>query len=288
MNYRHLYYFWLVAREGSVTRAAERLGLAVQTVSAQLAALEQELGKSLLAPQGRRLVLTEAGRLALGYADQIFLLGSQLREALEAADNGAGRLAVGLSDALPKATAFQLLEPLRQAGAPLRLVCHEASFTELLADLALHQYDLVLTDRPVPPGGHLRVRSRLLQDVPMLIVASPALAAAWPDPARLTGAPFLLPTRSSALRLQLDQWFERHKLHPQVAGEFEDTALLTTFGRAGAGLFFVPDMDATALREQFGAVAIGPAAEVRSQCYGISSERKIDHPLVARLLGLSG
>jgi len=286
MNFRHLYYFWVVAKEGSVTRAAERLGLAIQTVSTQLALLEQAIGKALFMQQGRRLVLTESGRLALAYADQIFLLGEQLQEALGEADSGKTRLTVGISDSLPKLTAFRLLEATMHLPNPVRLVCYEDQFEALLADLALHKLDVVLTDRSVRSGTTLRVFSHLLFESETIVVGAPRLAAQWAAgfPGNLNGAPFLLPTRNNALRGRIDEWFELHNVRPDVVGEFEDNALLNTFGRRGAGLFFAPAALASDLAEQFGALLVGPVPQVREQFYAISNERKIKHPAVEAIL----
>lgn len=286
MNFRHLYYFWVVAKEGSVTRAAERLGLAIQTVSTQLALLEQAIGKALFMQQGRRLVLTESGRLALAYADQIFLLGEQLQEALGEADSGKTRLTVGISDSLPKLTAFRLLEATMHLPNPVRLVCYEDQFEALLADLALHKLDVVLTDRSVRSGTTLRVFSHLLFESETIVVGTPKLAAQWAAgfPGKLNGAPFLLPTRNNALRGRIDEWFELHNVRPDVVGEFEDNALLNTFGRRGAGLFFAPAALASDLAEQFGALLVGPVPQVREQFYAISNERKIKHPAVEAIL----
>jgi LysR family transcriptional activator of nhaA len=286
MNFRHLYYFWVVAKEGSITRAASRLGLAIQTVSTQLTQLEQSIGKSLLMPQGRSLVLTEAGRLALGYADQIFLLGEQLQEVLSEADSGRTRLTVGISDSLPKLTAFRLLETTMHLPNPVRLVCYEDNFEALLADLALHKLDVVLTDRAVRSGTTLRVFSHMLFESGTIVVGAPSLAQAYAAgfPQSLNGAPFLLPTRNNALRGRIDEWFELHNARPDVVGEFEDNALLNTFGRRGAGLFFAPAALAADLEEQFGAVLVGQVPQVREQVYAISNERKIKHPAVEAIL----
>lgn len=286
MNFRHLYYFWVVAKEGSITRAAARLGLAIQTVSTQLTQLEQSIGKSLLMPQGRSLVLTEAGRLALGYADQIFLLGEQLQEALAEADSVRTRLTVGISDSLPKLTAFRLLEATMRLPNPVRLVCYEDQFDALLADLALHKLDVVLTDRAVRSGTTLRVFSHMLFESGTIVVGAPVLAHAYAEgfPASLNGAPFLLPTRNNALRGRIDEWFELHNVRPDVVGEFEDNALLNTFGRRGAGLFFAPAALAADLQEQFGALLVGQVPQVREQVYAISNERKIKHPAVEAIL----
>lgn len=286
MNFRHLYYFWVVAKEGGITRAATRLGLAVQTISTQLALLEQSVGKSLFMPQGRSLVLTEAGRLAMVYADQIFLLGEQLQEALGEADSKRTRLTVGISDSLPKLTAFRLLEATMHLPNPVHLVCFEDQFDALLADLALHKLDVVLTDRAVRSGTTLRVFSHMLFESATIVAGAPALASVYTEnfPASLNDAPFLLPTRNNALRGRIDEWFELHNVRPDVVGEFEDNALLNTFGRRGAGLFFAPAALAADIEEQIGAVLVGQVPQVREQVFAISNERKIKHPAVEAIL----
>ena len=290
LNFRHLHFFWMVAKEGSVTRAAERLGLAVQTVSMQLALLDQQVGKSLLEPQGRRLVPTEAGRVALNYCDQIFLLGDQLQDALDDTDTGKMRLTVGISDSLPKLIAFRLLEATQHMGQQreqqVRLVCLENEFESLLADLALNKLDVVLTDRAVRSGGSLRVFSHLLGESEMQLFGVPKLQRKYKKnfPASLHGAPLLLPTRNNALRGRIDAWFVQHEVRPDVVGEFEDNAMLNTFGRNGLGLFFAPAALQQDVHEQFGALLVGKAPELREQFYAISNERKIKHPAVEAIL----
>jgi LysR family transcriptional activator of nhaA len=286
-NFRHLYYFWVVAKEGSITRAAERMGLAVQTVSTQLTLLEQSVGKSLFTQQGRRLVLTEAGRIALNFADQIFLLGEQMQEALDHAESARALLTVGISDSLPKLTAYRLLEAATELSTPqVRLVCYEDQFEALLAELALHKLDVVLTDREMISGTTLRVFSHLLAESETMVVGTEALAARYAEgfPGNLNGAPFLLPTRNNALRGRIDEWFELHNVRPDVVGEFEDNALLNTFGRRGLGLYFAPAALAQDMADQFGAVLVGPVPQVREQFYAISNERKIKHPAVEAIL----
>jgi LysR family transcriptional regulator, transcriptional activator of nhaA len=287
LNFRHLYYFWIVAKEGSVTRAAERLGVAVQTISAQLSLLEQSLGKSLFAPQGRRLVLTEAGRIALGYADQIFLLGEQMQDALANSDvERTMRLTVGISDSLPKLISARLLEAALGLPERVKLVCYEDKFESLLGDLSVHKLDVVLTDRSVPPGATLRVFSHLLGESELTLFGVPALAKKFrPDfPQSLKSAPILLPTRNNAIRGRIDHWFEVHSIHPNVVGEFDDNALLNTFGRNGLGLFPAPSALSKDVEEQFGAVPVGEMAKVREQFYAISNERKIKHPAIDAIL----
>jgi LysR family transcriptional regulator, transcriptional activator of nhaA len=287
LNFRHLYYFWVVAKEGSVTRAAERLDVAVQTISAQLSLLEQSIGKALFAPQGRRLVLTEAGRIALNYADQIFLLGEQMQDILSSSDiDRTMRLTVGISDSLPKLIASRLLDAALQLPQKVKLVCYEDNFESLLGDLSVHKLDVVLTDRPVPSGTTLRVFSHLLGESEIMLFGVPDLARQYRAefPASLQGAPVLLPTRNNAIRGRIDHWFEAHELRPDIVGEFDDNALLNTFGQRGLGLFPAPSALAADVKKQFGAVPVGELAKVQEQFYAISNERKIKHPAVDAIL----
>jgi LysR family transcriptional activator of nhaA len=286
LNYRHLYFFWIVAKEGGVTRAAEKLGLAVQTISMQLSSLEQSIGKQLLEPQGRRLVPTEAGKLALSYCDQIFLLGEQLQDALDEAEAGKMRLTVGISDSLPKLIAFRLLQATQTMSQQVRLVCMEDEFENLLADLALGKLDVVLTDRTVRAGGSLKVFSHLLGESDMKLFGVPRLAEQYRGnfPASLHHAPLLVPTRNNALRGRIDAWLVEHKVRADIVGEFEDNAMLNTFGRNGMGLFFAPSALARDIEEQLGAVLVGQAPELREHFYAISNERKIRHPAIEAIL----
>ncbi len=287
LNYRHLYYFWVVAKEGSVTRAAERLDVAVQTISAQLAMLEQSLGKALFAPQGRKLVLTEAGRVALGFADQIFLLGGQMVDALADSEiERTIRLTVGISDSLPKLISSRLLEAALSLPEKVKLVCYEDRFESLLGDLSVHKLDVVLTDRPVPHGTTLRVFSHLLGESQISLFGVAPLAGKYQlnFPRSLHGAPVLLPTRNNAIRVRLDQWFEEHEVRPEIVGEFDDNALLNTFGRSGLGLFPAPSALAKDVLEQFDAVPVGEMTRVKEQFYAISNERKIMHPAIDAIL----
>jgi LysR family transcriptional activator of nhaA len=287
INFRHLYFFWIVAKEGSITQAAERLGLAIQTISTQLSLLEQAIGKSLLVPQGRRLTLTEAGRVALGYADQIFLLGEQMQEALAESDFGQTmRLTVGISDSLPKLIASRLLQAALKLPERVKLVCYEDRFESLLGDLSVHKLDVVLTDRPVHSGATLRVFSHLLGESDIMLFGVPPLAKKFRTnfPASLHGAPLLLPTRNNAIRGRIDHWLDSHHLRPDIVGEFDDNALLNTFGRNGLGLFPAPSALASDVEKQFGALPVGELLEVHEQFYAISNERKIKHPAVEAIL----
>ena len=294
INFHHLYYFWVVAHEGGVTRAAERLGVAVQTISTQLGLLEQSLGKSLLSLQGRRLVLTEAGRAALTYADQIFMLGEQMQEALAQEELGRTlRLTVGISDALPKEVAYNVLQAVHampNAKQNVRLVCFEGKFEALLGDLALHKFDVLLTDRPYSGNASVRAISHPLAEYEISLFGTAELAGRYTDnfPACLQGAPLLLPTRNTALRGRLDQWLEANKIKAELIGEFEDGALLKTFGGHGLGLFPGPSIPDRSVDKQQQLFAVGELVGVREQCFAISNDRKIKHPAVEAIIEHGG
>jgi LysR family transcriptional activator of nhaA len=287
-NYRHLYYFWVVAREGGITRGAARLGMAVQTVSAQVRELERTLGQQLLRPAGRGLGLTEAGQVVLAQADQIFQLGEQLPELLDqaAAGHAGVRLVVGLSDGLAKRVVQRLLVPVLDVP-DLRLVCHEGEFDELLADLALHRIDVVLADRGAPPNPNLRLYSHALTSTPLAWYAPPAWAAAARRhfPASLAEVPVLLPSRHAAVRLQLDLWFERQGLRPLIRGEFEDSALLETFAVEGLGVFPAATQVHDEHLHRQHLRLVGACEGVEEHFYAIGTERRVQHPLVQRLVG---
>ena len=286
LNYKHLYYFWVAAKEGGMSHAAARLGMAVQTVSAQVRLLEQSLGHSLFKPAGRGLVLTEAGQTALQLAEQIFLIGEQLPAAVrDAATQHTVRLVVGISDGLPKLAVRDLLEPVMDEPH-LRLMCHEDEFDDLLADLALHRLDVVLADRPAPANPNLRLYSHAMGRSPMgWFAPAPWLAAVREDfPRSLARVPVLLPTAHASVRLRLDQWFERQGVTPQLVGEFEDSALLTTFGSSGMGVFPAPERMREKLEQSYGLTWVAPCDEVQEHFYAIGTARKVQHPLVQRLL----
>ncbi len=290
LNYKHLHYFWVVAQEGSITRAAERLGVAVQTISGQLSLLERQLGKALFNSQGRGLVLSEAGRTALGFADQIFQLGDALVDAIQSSDNESTlRLRAGISDGIPKLLAYRLLSSVTSMPVDVRLICDEGEFETLLADLALHRLDVVLTDRAAPVGGNLKVFSTRLGDFENGLFAIPALVERYRPgfPQSLDGAPMLLPTRHNAIRGRIDRWLESTGVRPKIVGEFEDSALLNTFGRGGLGIFPAPLALADQIAAQLNAQTLGAMAGVSEQIYAISNERRIRHPAIEVLCAAS-
>ena len=285
-NYRHLYYFWVVAKEGGMSRAATRLDMAIQTVSAQVRELERDLGCQLLKPAGRGLALTEAGVVALQQAEQIFQLGESLPELVRgAAQVQAVRLTVGIADGLPKLVVQRLLQPV--LGTPdLRLVCHEGEMPDLLADLALHRLDVVLSDHPAPFNPHLKVHNHPLGASAMGWYAAPYWWEQAQDgfPASLNRVPVLLPTTHSTVRRPLDQWLIQHRLRPRVVGEFEDSALLETFGGSGLGVFPAALSVQDDLLQRHQARLLGPCEGVEDHYYAISTERRVKHPVVQQLL----
>lgn len=286
MNYKHLHYFWMVAQEGSMTRAAERLGVTVQTVSSQIGQLEQDLGHALLAARGRGVELTDAGRIAWQHADDIFRLGLALQSAVQdSAHGGRVRLRVGITDGIPKLLAHRLLSAVLDLPGGVRLVCDEGEYDDLLSDLARHRLDVVLADRTAPAGGNLRLFSTPLGRYDMGMFGTPALAEAWSRdwPNGLQGAPMLLPGAQNLLRARLDQWLTANALRPEIVAEFEDTALLDTFARTGLGIFPAPLVLADDIARVLGAQLLGPVPGVHEQIHAISAERRIQHPGVARL-----
>lgn len=286
LNYRHLHYFWTVAREGGFSKAAARLGVAVQTVSAQVRELERSLGHQLLKPDGRTVALTEAGAVALQRAEEIFQLGHELPELVrQAATEPAVRLAVGLSDGLSKLAAHAVVEPVLRTPA-LRLVCHEGELEQLLAELAMHHLDLVLAGQAAPSRPALRLASVRIAEAPVDWWGPAALvkaAAVRQFPHCLGDLPLLLPTAHSALRPQLDRWFERHGLRPHVAGEFEDSALLAVFAARGLGVFPVSGLGAGDLGLMRGLRRLGRSEDLKEEIHLIRSRRGQHHPLVREI-----
>ncbi|MDT7520994.1 LysR family transcriptional regulator [Rhodoferax sp. TBRC 17198] len=285
-NYKHLYYFWVVAKEGGMSRAADKLDMAVQTVSAQVRELERSLGYALLKPAGRGLVLTDAGQTALQLADQIFQIGENLPERVrESASAPSMRLAVGISDGLPKLVARRLLQPVISEPT-LRLICHEGELDELLGDLALHRLDVVFSDRPAPANPNIKLYSHAMGQSPMAWYGTPTLVrgAASHFPQCLASTPVLLPTAHTAVRARLDHWFEQQGVRPRIVGEFEDSALLNTFGASGMGIFPAAEWAEQDLLANYGVERLAPCEGVTEHFFAVGTEKKVQHPLVQRVL----
>lgn len=286
LNYHHLYYFWTVAREGSITRACEVLHLTQPAVSAQLRTLERALGERLFERRGRLLVLTGIGRIAYRYAEDIFTLGRELQETLAGQPTGRpARLVVGVVDAMPKLMAYRLLETTMRAPEPVRLLLREGPADRLLAELAIHTIDVVLSDAPVPSTVRVKAYSHLLGECGVTIFGAPSLVDAYRRrfPSSLDGAPFLLPTDGTTLRRSLNDWFAELGVKPTVLAEIEDSAVLKVFGQAGLGLFAAPTAVEREIRRQYGVRVVGRVNGIRERFYAISAERRIRNPAVQRI-----
>lgn len=287
VNYKHLHYFWTVAREGGVARASERLHLTPQTISGQLSLLEEYLGVELLARVGRNLELTETGRLVLSYADEIFSLGGELEEVLHQLPGGRPQLfKVGVVDVVPKSIAHHILRPALQMPETVRMICREANLDTLLAELAVHRLDLVVADRPVPPTVSTRGYSHKLGECAISFFATDKLLKQlkYDFPRCLDGAPVLLPSTGNQLRSSLDQWLDKQRIHPRIIAEFDDSALMKAFGQEGAGIFIAPAAIETQVATQFNAKVIGRVDELKEHFYAISVERKVLHPVVSAVI----
>ena len=286
LNYHHLLYFWTVAKEGSIAKACEKLRLAQPTISGQLRLLEETLGEKLFTRAGRGLVMTEVGQVVFRYADEIFSLGRELQDVLKGRPQGRPlRLLVGISDLVPKLIAYRVLQPTMSMPEPVQLLCHEDTPERLLAELADHQLDVVLSDAPVPSMMRVRAFNHLLGTCGVTLFCAPAIVASYRKdfPACLDGAPFLLPTEGSSLRRSLDQWFDSENIRPRVVGEFKDSALLKTFGQAGAGIFPAASAIEREVREHYKVSVVGRPESVVERFYAISVERKLKHPAVVAI-----
>ena len=287
LNFRHLYYFWVVAKEGGFARAAERLDMAIQTISAQVKALEQDLGLQLLKPAGRGVTVTEAGQAVFSRAEEIFRLGALIPEEATAAASGQRqRLAVGLSDGLSKLAAHALLEPVL-ATPSLHLVCHEGEVEQLLGELAMHHLDLVLAGQPAPSNANLRLGSERLVESPIDWYGPEAMLPPERDdsfPAVLGELPLLMPTTHSTLRHRLDRWLEARGIVPRIVGEFEDSALLSLFAARGLGVFPVCRLGGSDIAMVRGLRRLGTSDGVLEEIHAIRSRRSMHHPLVQKVV----
>lgn len=287
INYQHLFYFWNVAREESITRACEKLHLAQPTISGQLAVLEQQIGEKLFYKQGRKLALTDTGRVVFNYAEEIFSLGRELSNTLKGRPTGrALRLVVGVADALPKMVVYRLLAPAFRLPEPVQILCYEDKTERLLSDMAVQGMDLVLSDAPLTPTSGAKAFNHLLGECGVTVFGAPALAATYSQnfPRCLSGAPFLLPTANTSLRRSLDQWFDAESISPAIQAEIEDSALIKTFGSGGVGLFVAPSNVEAEIQSQYAVQAIGRIDSVHERFYAITMRRKLKHPAVTAIL----
>ncbi|MEA3394118.1 MAG: transcriptional activator NhaR [Pseudomonadota bacterium] len=287
MNFKHLHYFWVTARAGGIMRAGEQLHTTPQTLSGQIKLLEERLGRKLFRKSGRQLELTDDGRVALGYADDIFTLGAELEAALRQPRSGPRVLdfRVGVADSVAKSVAYRLLEPAMSLDVPVRLIGSEGKFPDLLAQLALHRLDLVIADEPLTRRISVKAFNHALGTSPMSFFCTPALKSQLQGsfPQCLHDAPMLIQGAASSVRQQLDGWLARHQIQPRVVGEFDDGALMTAFGREGRGVFMSPSVLEAETVAHYGVEVIGRSDELVEEFFAVSVERRIKHPAVAAI-----
>ncbi len=286
LNYSHLHYFWAVAREGSITRASQSLHLTPQTISGQLKLLDEAVGQPLFNRVGRRLVLSDMGRLVFEYADEIFSVGAELATVIRGNSlTGPTTLNVGIVNSMPKLIAERIIAPALMSEHPVRVRCQEASLEQLLAELAVHKLDIVLSDQPVPDGLSLKAYAHRLGGSGMSFFALRSRARRYRGkfPASLNDAPMLLPSQHSALRRRLDDWFEAQALSPRIVGEFDDSALLKAFGEAGAGVFAAPSVIEEEVCRMYRMAVIGQTDDIQERFYAISPERRLKHESVVMI-----
>lgn len=285
LNYHHLLYFWHVVHEGSVTKAADRLGVSQPTVSGQLAALENAIGKPLFTRIGRGLVLSDTGRLVSEYADDIFRLGTELTQAISSGRSKPGRLVVGAADAIPKTLVHRIFAPVFDAEEPVRLVILEGKPAQLAADLAQNALDVVITDAPIPNTVRVKAFHHALGGCDTSFFAAPKLAAKLKTdfPKSLSNAPFLLPTFDAAVRRTLDGWFAANHITPIIRGEFADSALIKVFGQQGIGAFALPSAVEKDVCDRFGVAVIGRTSELRQEFFAITAVKRVTNPILGEV-----
>jgi len=286
VNYHHLLYFWVVAREGGLVPAGKVLRLSHPTLSAQIHALERSLEERLFTKVGRKLALTDMGRVVFRYADEIFTLGREMVDTVRGRPTGQPlRLNVGIVDVVPKLVVRRLIQPALSLPEPVKIVCYESTYDKLLADLALHTLDIVIADAPVPSTSSVRAFNHLLGETGVTFFGAPPLARRFKRgfPRSLDGAPVVLPIENTTLRRALSQWFQRQDVKPRVVAEFEDSALLQVFGADGLGIFAAPTVVQKEVCRQYGVAAIGHTAEVKERFYAVSVERRLKNPAVVAI-----
>jgi LysR family transcriptional activator of nhaA len=286
LNYHHLRYFWSVAKEGGLTRAAAKLHVSQPTISAQIQALEGVLGDKLFRRSGRNLVLTDAGQHVLAYANEIFSLGEDLLHSIKQRPTSRPlRLNIGVSDALPKLVAYQIIGPVFRLAQRVQVSCREASTADMLIDLAAYRLDLVLADEPASSGVSPHVFNHFLGESSVTFCAAPALARKLRRgfPRSLHEAPALLPMSNSGVRRSLENWFDNVGIRPRLVGEFYDAAFVNVLAQDGLGFMSVPTIVARETTTRFGLSPIGRTNQCQQQFYAIAPERKLTHPAVTAI-----
>jgi LysR family transcriptional regulator, transcriptional activator of nhaA len=286
LNYKHLRYYWMVAKTGSIARAAEQLHLTAHAISGQLKEFEDTLGVALFRRVGRVLELTEAGQQILRHAEDIFMLGDQLLDVLRNQNAvQARRLRIGIADAISKSLAYKLLAPAMTLAEPLRLICREGRLALLLSELAVHKLDMIIADQAMPSHLNVRAYSHLLGEHGLTVFATEKLAQSLPGefPGLLDRAPMLLPGEDVALQPKLLKWLAGRNLHPKIMGEFDDSALMKAFGQAGVGVFVAPNVTRNQICQQFNVIEIGEIEDITEQIWAITTEQRVTDPAITAI-----
>ena len=287
LNFKHLRYFWVVAKQGSVIKASESLHVTPQTISGQINQLEADIGQALFTKAGRGLLLTNVGKLVLSYAEEIFALSGELEERLQHVEEDQPIvLRIGVADAVPKSIASRVLKPLLAMRERIRFVCKENSKDNLLAEMALHRLDMVLADGPIPANVGIRGFNHKLGACGISFMAANKIADQLHGdfPACLNNAPLLLPSDVSLVHVPLLQWLQDQQLSPRITGEFDDGALMKAFGHDGVGVFIVPTAIAADVSRQYEAIEIGRTSDVTESFYVIVNERNLSNPTITTVI----
>ena len=283
LNYNHLYYFYVVAKEGSIVKASETLNLTPQTISGQISSFENQIGILLFDRKGRKLHLSEFGQLIFSYAEEIFQIGGELKNVIATQQpNQYLTFTVGITDVIPKTLAYQLLKPALDMADPIRLICHEGDQESLLAELAVNKLDLILTDQPLRPGNNVKAYNHQLAESGLTFFASSAITKNMTEdfPLSLSEKPFLMQSKKSVIHQRLSSWFQTHNIAPTIVAEFDDSALMKSFGQSGYGIFTGPTLIEQHIMSQYNVAVIGRTEELKEQYYAISPERRLKHPAI--------
>lgn len=288
LNYHHLRYFWTVAKEGSLARAAAKLRVSPPAISEQIGELEDSLGEKLFRREGRNNKLTDAGQIVLGYADEIFALGRELVNAVRQRPGARPvRFYVGVADSFPKLATNEILKPVFSLPQPVHVICREGKMEDLLAQLAAHRLDLVLSDEPPSSSAGFRTFCHLLAECGVSLCAEKKLARKLKAgfPKSLHDAPALLPTENTVLRRELEKWFRDESIQPRVVAEFEDLALMKVMAAEGRGFIAVPALALNEAEKRYGFAVVGPAKSCRLRFFAITGERRLRHPAASAITG---
>jgi LysR family transcriptional activator of nhaA len=287
LNYNHLYYFYAVATDGSIAKASARLNVTPQTISGQITTFEANIGSLLFDRKGKTLPLSEMGRMIYSYADEIFQLGDELKNVIATQEPSHWlTFTVGITDVIPKMLAYQLLNPVLNMDKPVRLICHEGDQDSLLAELAVNKLDMILTDRPLPPGSYVKAYNHQLTESGLTFFATKQLALECRKnfPQSVSGQPFLMQGKKAAIRQRLSLWLEKHGIVPNIVAEFDDSALMKSFGQSGYGVFIGPTIMEDHIVSQYNVKIIGRTNELKEQYYAVSPERRLKHPAIVEIV----